>query len=315
MQLSKQAAYAPGTKLNFVSKLKTFLLFCLYFSLEILPVSELTLCLYAQFLSRTFHSVSAIKAYVQAIKSLHEHIGASVSSFSGYQLKITLRGLARLLRKPPAQARPFTPQMLLDIHKGLAFSNLEDMVFWSILLTGFFSFARVSNLIQTNVNDFHLRRSQVKITGEVMLLVFPKTKTIQFGERVLKVPLVAIAGSPMCPVSAYQRMIAAIPAPAGAAAFSYLKSGMLKPYTYAKFQRKLKDSVRKLGKNPRLYSSHSMRRGGASTAFKAGAPGEVVRSQGDWATDSYLSYLRFPHTTRLSLAESMAASISKDHNG
>ena len=87
MQLSKQAAYAPGTKLNFVSKLKTFLLFCLYFILEILPVSELTLCLYAQFLSRTFRSVSAIKAYVQVIKSLHEHVGASVSSFNGYQFK------------------------------------------------------------------------------------------------------------------------------------------------------------------------------------------------------------------------------------
>ena len=160
--------------------------------------------------------------------------------------------------------------MLSDIHKGLEFSNLEDLVFWSILLTGFFSFARVSNLIQANVNDFHLRRSQVKITGEVMLLVFPITKTIQFGERVLKLPLVAIAGSPLCPVSAYQRIIAAIPAPAGAAAFSYLKSGMLKPYTYAKFQRKLKDSVWKLGKNLRLYSSHSMRREGHQQCLRQG---------------------------------------------
>ena len=148
-----------------------------------------------------------------------------------------------------------------------------------------------------------------------MLLVFPTAKTIQFGERVLKIPLVVIAGSALCPVSAYQRMIADIHAPSGAAAFSYLKSGMLKPYTYAKFQRKLKDSVRKLGKNPRLFSSHSMRRGETSTAIKAGAPQEVVRSQGDWATDSDPSYLRFPHTARLSLAESMAASIGKDHNG
>ena len=148
-----------------------------------------------------------------------------------------------------------------------------------------------------------------------MLLIFPKTKTFQFGEWVLKVPLVAIAESPLCPVSAYQRMIAAIPVPSGAAAFFYLKSGMLKPYPYAKFQRKLKDSVRKLGKKTRLYSSHSMRRGGASTAFKAGALGEVVRTHGDWAMDSDRSYLRFPYTTQLSLAESMTASIGKGHDG
>ena len=73
-----------------------------------------------------------------------------------------------------------------------------------------------------------------------MLLVFTKTKTIQFGERALKVPLVAIPGSPLCPVSAYQQMVSTIPAPDTAAAFSHVVAGELKPYTYSKFQKKLK---------------------------------------------------------------------------
>ena len=128
-----------------------------------------------------------------------------------------------------------------------------------------------------------------------MLLIFTKTKMIQFGERALKVPLVAIPGSPLCPVSAYQQMVSTIPAPDTAAAFSHVVAGELKPYTYSKFQKKLKSAITAIGKDPRLYSSHSMRRGGATSAFEAGVQTSVIQTQGDWATDTYLRYVRMPH--------------------
>ena len=38
------------------------------------------------------------------------------------------------------------------------------------------------------------------------------TKTIQFGERLLHIPLLRIHDSPLCPVSAYLRMIRVVPA-------------------------------------------------------------------------------------------------------
>lgn len=237
------------------------MLFCLYFNLEFIPASESSLCLFAQFLSRTFRSVKAIKACLTAWKSLHESTGVPIDNFQGCQLALTYRGLARSLAKAPTQALPLTPELLMGIYNTLDLTEPEELVFWSILLTGFFSLARVSNLIKTNVNDFHLRRSRVHIAGSVMLLVFLKTKTIQFGERSLQIPLVSIPGSPLCPVTAYQNMITAVPAPPSAAAFSYPCAGSLKPYTYSKFQKFLKAAVKKLGKNPRLYSSHSMRRG------------------------------------------------------
>ena len=73
-----------------------------------------------------------------------------------------------------------------------------------------------------------------------MLLVFTKTKTIQFRERALKVPLVAIPGPPLGPVSAYRQMVSVIPAPDSAAVFSYVVGGELKSYTYSEFQKKFK---------------------------------------------------------------------------
>jgi len=38
------------------------------------------------------------------------------------------------------------------------------------------------------------------------------TKTIQFGERLLHIPLLTIVNLPLCPVSAYLRMIRLVPA-------------------------------------------------------------------------------------------------------
>ena len=305
VRLSKHTAYAASTRNNFATQSKAFWLFCLYFGRQPVPVAEDTLCLYAQFLARSFKTVNSIKSYLNVIKIIHNTIGESVTGFGGCQLKLTLKGIARTLNTPPNQAQPLTAEILLAIKKKLNLRRSEDLVFWAALLIGFFSLARISNLVATYSNAFQVLRGQIKIAGSVMLLVFTKTKTIQFGERALKVPLVAIPGSPLCPVSAYQQMVSTIPAPDTAAAFSHVVAGELKPYTYSKFQKKLKSAITAIGKDPRLYSSHSMRRGGATSAFEAGVQTSVIQTQGDWATDTYLGYVRMPHADRLNLAESM----------
>jgi len=39
------------------------------------------------------------------------------------------------------------------------------------------------------------------------------------------------------------------------------------------------------------YSPHSFRRGGATFAFEAKVPSELIKAQGDWCSDCYLIYL------------------------
>lgn len=50
------------------------------------------------------------------------------------------------------------------------------------------------------------------VTTEGLLVTFKCTKTIQFGERLLQIPLHSIPGYPLCPVAAYRRMIELVPA-------------------------------------------------------------------------------------------------------
>ena len=98
-----ESAYATGTKANFRYKIRAFFLFTTYFGLIPYPVSQDTLCLYAQFLSNSFESVQAIKSYIQAIKQFHIISGYSVKPFEGIKLQLALRGLGRTISKPPSR--------------------------------------------------------------------------------------------------------------------------------------------------------------------------------------------------------------------
>ena len=300
-----ESAYATGTKANFPSKIRAFFLFTTYFGPIPYPVSEDTLCLYAQFLSNSFESVQAIRSYIQAIKHFHFISGYSVKPFEGIKLQLALRGLGRTISKPPRQAQPLSTDILRAIHATLNPLLPNDVVFWCILLFGFFSFARISNLVKTCYTEFQITRGQVFWSERLMLLNFTRTKTLQFGEKVLKIPVLANPGSKLCPVSAYKEMVRQIPAPADAPAFVTPQGAGLRPYTYSLFERNLKSAIAKVGLDPSKFSSHSMRRGGASSAFQVGVPTELIQKQGDWASDAYLRYITVSEPDRLKIAQAL----------
>lgn len=68
---SIKSAYAVGTFKNLRVQWQTFITFCYYYKLQPLPVSVNTLCLYSQFLNRSFRSVQSIRNYLSGVKTLH----------------------------------------------------------------------------------------------------------------------------------------------------------------------------------------------------------------------------------------------------
>ena len=55
----------------------------------------------------------------------------------------------------------------------------------------------------------------------------------------------------------------------------------------------------------------SFRRGGATFAFKAGVPFELIRLHGDWHSDAYLRYLKFDMTQKLSVTNLIAGETDR----
>ena len=55
---------------------------------------------------------------------------------------------------------------------------------------------------------------------------------------------------------------------------------------------------------------HSFRRGGATFAFRAGAPSEFIKAQGDWMSDAFLVYLVISPQDKTRILQSITARLA-----
>lgn len=308
---SQRSAFASGTVKNLKCQWSKFAKFCQLSGDDTMPVSTDRLCLYIQFLSRTLRSPQSIKNYVSGLKTLHLMLDLSFPSLSSLDVKLTIKGVEKSLKHVPFQATPVTPELLTQISRVLNLQDPVDIVFWCLFLFLFFLFSRKSQFLPDSLNKVDLFkivcRRDVKYRDNMLYVTFRWTKTIQASGRVLIIPLAPISGSVLCPVSAYLNMIAEIPTKPSSPAF--VLPGSLNPVTYDKFQRVFKHIVSLLGLDQSAFSSHSFRRGGASFAFRVGVPPDLIKVQGDWASDAYRLYVQIGLPQRIQVAKYMAQAL------
>lgn len=280
-----------------------------------LPTSVKILTFYAQFLSRSFKSVESIKNYISAIKLLHLLLDFDYPQFDSFHLKLVLKGIARLKPHCPKQAQPVTPVMLRNMHTYFDMTSPVDVTFWCLFLHAFFLMFRKSNLVPDSATSFDINKQLCRKNftfdedRNVLLVSINWSKTIQFGERTVVIPLVSIPNSILCPVEAYFRMQALVSVSDDSPAYCCIRHKKVFPITYRQFQSVLKQMVSNIGKNPDEYSTHSFRRGGASWAFSAEVPSELIQLYGDWKSDAYKKYLKFNLDDKIFVANKMSAYI------
>ena len=212
---SKRAAFADGTMKNLLWQWRLFVMFCIFFRFNVLPATVECLCLYAQFLSRSMRAPDTIRNYMSGVHTLHVLCEVPFMGKGNIELKLTLRGISRKNPHMVKQAAPLSPNILGRIWHFFDFEKSLDLTMWTLLLVAFFTMSRKSNLVVTGKNKFdpqkQLCRSDVILGTQGMLITFRWSKTNQFGRRTHVVPLLAMPGSKLCPVSAYQKMISKCP--------------------------------------------------------------------------------------------------------
>lgn len=271
------------------------------------------MCLYAQFLSRSFKAVDSIRNYISGVRTLHSLLGLPFQAKDSIELKLTLKGLERLQPHKVKQAAPLSPQVMSEMHKLLDWGDTMHITMWALVLIGFFTLSRKSNLVVTGNQKFdstkQLCRGDVSVGSKGMLVRLRWSKTNQLCKKVLEIPLLRIKGSMLCPLKAYTRMIKKIPGTNDDPAFCVpIKKGN-RAVTYWELQNFIKCNVKRMGLDPTQYSSHSMRRAGATWAFQAKVPSELIKLQGDWASDAYLRYIECSTEQRMLVAQEMVARI------
>ena len=126
------------------------------------------------------------------------------------------------------------------------------------------------------------------------------TKTIQKGERILRIPLVPLEKSILCPVHAYRRMCRHTSAADDAPLFCLPNKKLL---TYNCFQAKLRTCINKIGLNSNIFSTHSFRRGGATLLFRAKVSADKIQLMGDWKSDAYKRYLAYTLEDKIQISK------------
>lgn len=241
---------------------------------------------------------------------MHYLLGYPVEHINDFLLNLGLRGIARMHPHCVKQAKPVTPDILLKFASKLDFCHNTDKVFWCLFLFAFFLFARKSNLVPTTKEDLKnkkfLCRKDVSLEQDMLIVTFRYSKTIQFGERVLRTPLLPIKDSILCPVNAFKNMCDAIHTEPEDPLFTLPSKRCV---WYSQFQSKLKQLIEKIGLKPEEYSTHGFRRSGTSFAFQSGVPSLLIKHHGDWRSQAYESYVALTLHDKVRVAEKMRASI------
>ena len=212
---SQKNAFAEGTLRNLTTQWVRFLIFTISYCLTPLPVSENDICRYAQYLDGMMTAHETVLNYISGVKTLHVLLGYTTKQFESLLLKLTLRGIKRNNNHIPNQAPPVDVGILHAIYALLNLNKEEDLLFWLVLLVGFFLLFRKCNLVPDSNNKFdptkQICREHVSIFQNHARVVIHWTKNQQFSKEPLTFALPRIPGSILCPVDTLERLFKLVP--------------------------------------------------------------------------------------------------------
>lgn len=256
-----------------------------------------------------------IKAVIGSIGFLHKLFDLPFERDS-FQLRLTLQSLKRKLARAPLQALPITIAHLKEMYKFIDVDNPEDLATWCSILIGFFGLLRKKNLVPEELLDTD--PTKILTVGNFVLdkekgigLVYiPFSKTNQFGQQTLVIPIVSNKCRALDPIFHLDLLFSRTGAPPNSPAFSYRSGNQLKFVMYRSFTTKLKALLSRAGFSPEKFSGHSLRRGGATFLYACGASILQIQACGDWQSSVWTRYIHISLEQRLESQKLMATNIS-----
>lgn len=276
--------------------------FCDSIQVNPLSPSQHVLCLYIAFMARSFRYVSIIN-YISAVRGLQKWDGITPVPVDNFLVKATLIGARRLLGDTSFSSDPLLPSQLHRIHAILDMNNPSDFMFWAATVVAFRGLLRKSSICK---GQHCIRRKDVSFHSWGVVISLHSSKTIQFQDRVHKIPLAKVSG-PLCAVSLLEQLYRTISASAESPLFGVFNRNCYVPLDYRWYTKRLAICVKATGLNKEgKYTSHSLRRGGATALAMIGVPLHDIQRRGDWKSLSVLLYLSSPLQYRVDKEKALA---------
>jgi hypothetical protein len=182
--------------------------------------------------------------YLNIIRIIHLEAGLPNPLERNYALHAVLKGIQRAKGSPPRQKLPITPAILEKLKAKLDLTDSFQATFWCLCLIAFCTFCRKSTLVPKKIEAFDpeldLCQRDLVLHEQGAILNIKHTKTIQFRERILQVPL-AKSSSALCPILAIKNMHACLGlVPGCIPLFSYKDNAKgLRSFTHSLFVKTL----------------------------------------------------------------------------
>jgi site-specific DNA-cytosine methylase len=254
---------------------------------------------------------STLNTRLYAIKRLHLDNGIHVDLTAMTHLKTIMRGLKNM-QGGAVRKLAVTKSVLLDVHLhgGLDPAIWDDALTETAILTGFFFLLRSCEYLKTEHgvdaekclrmehvtfyrNGKIINGSNAGIRADRMVILVPYSKTDAMGVGV-ELDLDADEGNPLCPVEAFNRLrsLDARRFHTSNATKQLFALADGRTLSKGRVHDVLKAAGARLGYDPKDFTSHSLRAGGASAMFHNGFSVEEIKKRGRWVSDSWKVYVQ-----------------------
>ena len=301
------AQFAESTKVIRSVQIRAYLSFCKHFSsnLEPYPCDTDQVCYYICYLARRL-SFGSIRNYLSALNNHLKELEYPPIDYDSYAVKKLLMGIRRLKGDMKKQAAPLLPHNLLGLFSCMTNSYAHTAV-RAAMLVCFRALLRKSHVTLSAVS---LSRRDVVFHDWGMMLRVLKSKTNQFADRVHLIPVVRVKGDALCAVYWTKLHFKQCPAPPDSMAFRLPRLGNSVPMSYAYYMQVIKCMCRASALNETEFSTHSLRRGGATFLRMCGATIEEIKERGDWKSNAVYQYLKLSVSERRVLDMRVALLLS-----
>lgn len=298
-----QGGPAWGSWRNLVTHSNKYREFCNLLNIIPFPISEQNLCRYMAFLTFSLMSADSVLNYITGLKKLHAFARLKFPEITPYT-RTVFQGVKRLLAHHVQQSEPITPEILKRISEHVNMNNHKEVVMFTALVLGFYLFLRSSNLTCKTQTSFdhnkNLTRNDLRLADNIALVEIRWSKTIQFYQKKLLMPIIKILDQSICPIHWLKIMTQMVPATPQHPAFClYNNKKQLVPLTYRQLSDQLKSWIATINLPPSRFSLHGLRRGGAMFAFESDLATQSIMTIRDWASDSFRRYIDQNLETRL----------------
>ena len=236
--------------------------------------------------------------YLSAVKTKLSNFGFNTGCFHDSRIKVYTKAIRR--------NAPFKPsiQTIIDVNMLHKLAKHCDnmymgIIFKAAILTSFFSFLRISNLVPHSISTFdhmkQLARADVIFAPPGAHIIIKWSKTLQFRNKIKVIKIPSLGNSSICPVAALKAMLKLYKGSSNSPLFQIKYFGRWVPLTDTRLRKALAKMINHLGWASKNLTFHSLRHSGATWAFNSNIPMHQIQSHGTWTSEAVWSYITQDH--------------------